>query len=79
MSRSLWRCQNRECPVPHGAELGRVTIDGGLALDPAVTTFRCYLDTRRVAVACPACGTEREYRGPMLVSARRGRATATNR
>lgn len=66
MSRSLWRCRNPECSVPHGAVLGRVTAGGGLVLDPAVTVFQCFLDTRRVAIACPICRLPREWRrGPV--------------
>jgi hypothetical protein len=68
MSRSLWRCRNPECSAPHGALLGRVTSDGGLVLDPAVITFAAYLDTRRVVVACPVCGSEREFRGSAIFS-----------
>ena len=68
MSRRLFHCQNQACPVPHGAVLGRLTADGGLVLDPAVRAFRCYLDTRRAAVGCPACGQEREFRGGAVVS-----------
>ena len=71
MSRSLWRCRNKACPVPHGAVLGRLTADGGLVLDPAVRAFRCYLDTRRAVVACPGCGAEREFRGAAVHSVRR--------
>lgn len=67
MSRSLWRCRNWECSVPHGAVLGRVTAEGGLVLDPAVREFRCFLDTRRVMVTCPSCRLEREFRGVTLV------------
>ncbi|MDP9367783.1 MAG: hypothetical protein M3Q03_05835 [Chloroflexota bacterium] len=67
MSRSLWRCHNPACPVPHGAVLGRLTSEGGLVLDPAVTGFRCYLDTRRAVVACPACRTTREFRGASIL------------
>ncbi len=63
MSRREWRCRNPACPVPQGAVLGRLTADGGLVLDPAVRSFRCFLDTRRAAVACPACGAIREFRG----------------
>jgi hypothetical protein len=70
MSRALCRCRNRDCPVPHGAVLGRVTEEGGLMLGPKVTNFRCYFDTRRVIVVCPACAAEREFRGLMLTSAR---------
>lgn len=66
MSRSLWRCRNRDCPVPHGAVLGRVTADGGLVLDPAIRTLRCFLDTRKVILVCPACGVEREFRGKFV-------------
>lgn len=63
MSHSLWRCRNRDCPVPHGAVLGRVTADGGLVLDPAVRSFAAYFDTRRIEVVCPQCGMTREFRG----------------
>ncbi|MDP9469116.1 MAG: hypothetical protein M3Q71_00395 [Chloroflexota bacterium] len=70
MSRSLWRCRNLNCPTPHGAVLGRLTADGGLVLDPAVVSFRAYFDTRRVVVACPACGTSREFRGLGVFSGR---------
>lgn len=72
MSRSVWRCRNRACPVPHGAVLGRLTADAGLVLDPTVTSFRAYLDTRRAMVACPRCGAGREFRGRAVVSARNG-------
>lgn len=68
MSRSLWRCRNRGCPHPHGAVLGRLTADGGLVLDPAVSSFRCFLDTRRVVVTCPVCSTAREFRGSAVCS-----------
>ncbi len=68
MSRSLWRCRNRGCCEPHGAVLGRLTADGGLVLDPGVTKLRVYLDTRRAVVACPDCGTSREFRGPGVFS-----------
>ncbi len=68
MSRSLWRCRNSDCPVSHGAVLGRVTAEGGLVLDPAVTAFRAYLDTRRALVACPVCGTMREFRGGAVLT-----------
>jgi len=63
MSRSLWRCRNRDCPVPHGAVLGHLTADGGLRLDPAVTTFVVYLDTDRAVITCPRCGTARAFFG----------------
>jgi hypothetical protein len=49
--------------VPYGAVLGKITSNGGLVLEPAVRVFRCFLDTRRVVVACPWCGAEREFRG----------------
>ncbi len=68
MSRSLWRCRNRDCPVPHGAVLGRITGDGELVLAPAVKTLRCYLDTRRAIVECPHCRTERVFRGNAVVT-----------
>ena len=68
MSRRLFRCRNGSCPVPHGAVLGRLTADGALVLDPAVVHFRCYLDTRRAIVVCPACGAEREFRGGGVLS-----------
>ncbi len=70
MSRSLWRCRNPSCPVPHGAVLGRLTSEGGLVLDPAVVAFQCYLDTRRAVVACPACRTAREFRGISILAPR---------
>ena len=69
MSRRAWRCRNPRCPVPHGAILGRLTADGGLVLDPAVRSFRCYLDTRRVVVVCPFCGVPREFRGGAICRA----------
>ncbi len=68
MSRQDWRCRNPACPVPHGAALGRLTADGGLVLDPAVRAFRCYLDTRRAVVACPACGAWKEFRGAAVLA-----------
>ena len=71
MSRREWRCRNQCCPVPHGAVLGRLTADNGLVLDAAVASFRCYLDTRRAEVRCPACGTIREFRGGSLIGPRK--------
>ncbi len=68
MSRRVWRCRNRDCPVPHGAVLGRLTANGCLLLDPRVMKFRVYLDTRRAVVACPGCGISREFRGPGVFS-----------
>ena len=70
MSRSVWRCRNRACPVPHGAVLGHLTADRALVLGPAVASFRVFLDTRRAVVACPACGAEREFRGLAVHSSR---------
>ena len=70
MSRSLWRCRNPGCSTPHGAVLGRLTVDGGLVLDPEVRRFAVYLDTRRAAVWCPACGAALEFRGNFVVGAR---------
>ena len=69
MSRRDWRCRNPECATPHGAVLGRVTADGGLVLDPEVGRFAVYLDTRRAAVWCPACGAAREFRGTAIMAA----------
>jgi hypothetical protein len=63
MSRREWRCRNRECLVPDGAILGRLTCDGGLVLDSGVREFRCYFDSQRALVTCPECGTKREFRG----------------
>lgn len=63
MSRSLWRCRNPACSARGGAVLGRVTADDGLVLDPAVQGFAVYLDTRRVEIICPGCGTRREFWG----------------
>ena len=71
MSRRLWRCRNPGCPVQGGATLGRLTDDGGLVLDPAVVGFRVFLDTRRAVVICPACATERGFRGCGVLSAKR--------
>jgi hypothetical protein len=68
MSRSLWHCRNRDCPVPHGAVLGRVTKDGGLVLAAEIVTFRVFLDTKRVVVCCPHCGRAREFRGSTVFS-----------
>ncbi len=70
MSRSWWRCRNPACLVPHGAVLGRVTVEGGIVLDPAVQHFAVYLDTGRVEVMCPQCAAIRAFRGPSIRSAR---------
>jgi Fe2+ or Zn2+ uptake regulation protein len=67
MSRWLWRCHNPGCPTSHGAVMGRLTADGALVLDSAVSGFRCFLDTRHVMVVCPSCGTTREFRGPAVL------------
>ncbi len=67
VSRREWRCRNRECAVRGGAVLGKVTLSGDLVLAPAVAAFRCFLDTGRAVVACPACGREREFRGGAVV------------
>jgi hypothetical protein len=63
MSRSLWRCRNRACPVPHGAVLGRLTRDGGLVVDGHVRGVSAYFDTGKVDVACPYCSVLRSFRG----------------
>ncbi len=68
MSRREWRCRNPACPVPHGATLGRLTADSGLVLDPTVVSFRCYFDTGRAEVDCPACGAMRQFRGTAFLS-----------
>jgi hypothetical protein len=72
MSRSLWRCQNHVCSIPHGAILGKVTSDGGLVLYAAVESFTIYMDTRRAVITCPRCGQAREFRGEAVFSAARG-------
>jgi hypothetical protein len=48
--------------------LGRVTVDGGLVLDPAVESYTIYMDTRRAVIGCPRCGQTREFRGGALFS-----------
>jgi hypothetical protein len=74
VSRSLWRCRNPACPVPHGAVLGQVTEGKlGLVLDPAVRRFRAYLDTRKTEVVCHECGTTRTFRGSAVFSEREPR------
>jgi hypothetical protein len=70
MSRSLWRCQNRACPVAHGTVLGRLTADGGLDLHPAVESYTIYMDTRRAVITCPICGQARGFRGAAVFSAK---------
>lgn len=66
MSRSLWRCRNPACPIPHGSVLGRVTLDDGLVLDPSVRAFVVYLDTRRTNIVCPECGMHRAFSGSFV-------------
>ncbi len=68
MGRSLWRCRNSACPVPHGAVLGRVTAEGGLALDPSIACFQLHFDTRRATIWCPCCGRPRDFRGEAIIS-----------
>lgn len=68
MSRSLWRCRNPLCPVPHGAVLGRVTKEGGLVLASPSVRFQVLLDSRRVVVQCPDCSQSREFRGVAVFS-----------
>ncbi len=70
MSRREWRCRDPDCRDLQGAILGRLTADGGLMLDVSVSTFRCFLDTRRAIIACPSCGTERIFRGSAVFAAR---------
>lgn len=71
MSRSLWRCRNPQCPVPHGAVLGRVTSDRGLVLDGSVETYNIYMDTQHATILCPQCTHLRVFRGTAVFSARR--------
>jgi hypothetical protein len=75
MSRSLWRCRNRECPDPHRTVLGRLTADGGLVLHATVETYTIYMDTRRAVITCPRCGQAREFRGGALFSSPDNRET----
>ncbi len=63
MSRRFFRCRNPSCPTPHGAVLGQLTSEGGLILVTEVAFLRCFLDTRRTMIGCPACRQEREFRG----------------
>jgi hypothetical protein len=78
MSRSLWRCRNPKCPVPHGAVLGRVTSDRGLLLDGSVETYNIYLDTQHAIVMCPHCSQGREFRGTAVFSARRTQSSLSS-
>ena len=71
MSRREWRCRNRDCPADHGAVLGQLTNDlAGLVLQAGVTRFRFYLDSHKVDVICPICGTVRTFRGAVVYSSR---------
>ena len=70
MSRRVFRCRNGSCAVLHGAVLGRLTLDGGLALDPSVRAFRCYFDTQQAIITCPKCGQSRVFGGRALRSQR---------
>jgi hypothetical protein len=54
--------------VAHGTVLGRMTVDGGLVLDPAVESYTIYMDTRRAMITRPRCGQAREFRGQALFS-----------
>jgi len=63
VSRRLWRCRNAEC----GAVLGHITADDVVALDPGVHVVRVYFDTSKAAIACPKCGTVREFRGRAIL------------
>ena len=72
MSRSLLRCRNPACPIAHGAVLGRLTRDGGLALDASVRKFNCYFDTRRTEVVCPICGWARTFYSSSILANRDG-------
>lgn len=67
MSRRLWRCRNRACPEPHGTVLGRLLANHGLLIEDGSWKIECYLDTRRVAVTCPACGARRDYYGNFVI------------
>lgn len=67
MSRTMWRCHAPGCTAATGSSLGRITQDDGLILDPRVRGFSAYLDTRRVFVVCPDCGTKREFRGRSIM------------
>ena len=63
MSRRDWRCRAEGC----GTTLGRVTMEGGLAVDPAVRRVSAYFDTRKSVIVCPVCGTSREFRGRAII------------
>lgn len=63
MSRSLLRCRNPACPVPHGAVLGRISDGDVLILNPSVSRFSVYLDTGRIEVTCRACRQSRRFHG----------------
>ena len=63
MSRSLWRCRNRACPVEHGAVLGRLASERRLVLQQDIQRLAVYFDTGRASVWCPACGVRRDFFG----------------
>ncbi len=67
MSRRLWRCRNRGCPIPHGAVLGSFAREGVLSVDRAVLNLQCFLEVRRTAVTCPQCGRVRDFYGPVVL------------
>ena len=69
MGRRMLRCRNRCCSGPKDGALGQLTREGGLVLDASVRSFRAYLDTRRAVVACPHCGTLRDFRGAAIYGA----------
>lgn len=68
MSRSLLRCRNPACSVPHGAVLGRLTEEGGLVLAAEVERFAVFLNSRRCVIYCPLCGTARDFGGAFVRS-----------
>ncbi len=72
MTRTYWRCRNQACGNRHGAILGTLTAGGDLVLDPSVAAFRVHLDTRRVLVVCPLCGTVRDFTRGSVFSGRAG-------
>jgi hypothetical protein len=68
MSRSLLRCRNPACPVPHGAVLARITAGGAIILGPDVGRFAIYLDTGRASFTCQACGQARNVHARIICS-----------
>lgn len=65
----LLRCRNPLCPTEHGDVLGRVTANGGLVLATTASHFQVHVDTGRTTIRCPACGTDRDFRGRSVYSA----------